>query len=65
MATLLERVAAAAKRRDEAEAAFRDALVAARPACSWGELADVTGLSKNGVKYLVTEHSKGESDGAA
>jgi hypothetical protein len=63
MATLLERVAKATKRRADAELEFRAALVAARPTHSWSELAGVTGLTKNGVKYLV-ERQKGESNGS-
>ena len=61
VATLLERVAKATKRRADAEHEFRTALAAARPFHSWNELAGVTGLSKNGVKYLVQEHTKGET----
>ena len=61
MATLLEHVAASRRHRDYAEHLFRHALTAARVGgYSWGELARVAGLSKNGVKYLVTEHQKGQ-----
>lgn len=64
MATLLERVAKASKQRALAELEFRAALVAARPTYSWAQLASATGLTKNGVKYLVEQHrTKGENGG--
>ena len=61
MATLLETVARTTKARRESEAAFRQALANARPAHTWAELATITGLTKNGVKYLVQQHQKGET----
>ena len=60
MATLLERVASARRKRDHAEHEFRTALAAARAMYSWGELARVAGLTRNGVKYLVVQHQRGE-----
>lgn len=51
---LLERVAKARKARHEAEQTFRETLRAARARHSWAEIASVAGLSKHGVRYLVT-----------
>lgn len=65
MATLLERVAKAVKRRADAELELRAALVAAKPTHSWRELAKVTGLTRSGVVYLVEQGMKGENSGGS
>lgn len=59
MATLLEKVAAAAKKRDAAEDELRTALRGAKRTHSWAELADASGLSIGGVRHLVNGGANG------
>jgi hypothetical protein len=62
MSTLLEIVHEARELRDEAERAFRLALVRAKARHSLREIAGAAGLSFAGVRWLI-QRERGEIDG--
>lgn len=59
---LLERVSKARKAKEKADAAFVAAVCEAKSVHSWAELSGATGLSKAGVRYLVTTSKEGGRD---
>ena len=60
MPTLLEKVAAAAGERREANTSLRVAIVDAKEAHSWAEIASAAGMSRGGVIHLAQSNGKDE-----
>lgn len=60
VATLLEKVAQAARARAAADSDFRNVLVQARQVHSWSELANAAGMSAGSLRHHIREAQKGE-----
>ena len=52
---LLQRIRKARHARDKAQDVFVSALREGKNVHSWAELAEASGLSKHGVRYLVND----------
>ena len=59
MPTVIQKMVLAREERDEAEAEFRKAILAARKnGMSWSQIATAVGMSIYGVRYLAQNQKK-------
>lgn len=59
MPTITEKIALAREKRAKADQDFRDALLRGKEGgMSWSQLAEVSGLSESGVRYLALDLNK-------